>query len=107
MKELLGTSAGDSEGDAARDLVVDLGEFEQGKGAPSDKPGPAPDSDREPALSSAAPADKSGLFGAVRNAFVRNKTAHVHDFVEAPGGIGIVRQICSECGFVSIGVTDD
>jgi hypothetical protein len=30
----------------------------------------------------------------------------VHEFVEAPGGIGIVRQICAECGYISIGVTD-
>jgi hypothetical protein len=50
--------------------------------------------------------EKSGLLGAVRSAFARNKTSHEHEFVEAPGGIGIVRQICAECGYISIGVAD-
>jgi hypothetical protein len=50
--------------------------------------------------------EKSGLLGAVRSAFARNKTAHEHEFVEAPGGIGIVRQICADCGYISIGVSD-
>ncbi len=54
-----------------------------------------------------APAgERSGLLGAVRSAFARNKTVHHHEFVEAPGGIGIVRQICAECGYISIGVSD-
>ena len=50
--------------------------------------------------------EKSGLLGAVRSAFTRNKTSHEHEFVEAPGGIGIVRQICADCGYISIGVSD-
>ena len=50
--------------------------------------------------------EKSGLLGAVRSAFARNKTSHEHEFVEAPGGIGIVRQICAVCGYISIGVAD-
>ena len=50
--------------------------------------------------------EKSGLLGAVRSAFARNKTSHEHEFVEAPGGIGIVRQICADCGYISIGVSD-
>ena len=50
--------------------------------------------------------EKSGLLGAVRSAFARNKTSHEHEFVEAPGGIGIVRQICAECGYISIGIAD-
>ncbi len=50
--------------------------------------------------------EKSGLLGAVRSAFARNKTAHQHEFVEAPGGIGIVRQICADCGYISIGISD-
>ena len=50
--------------------------------------------------------EKSGLFGAVRAAFVRNKEPHEHEFVEAPGGIGITRRICAECGYISIGTTD-
>jgi hypothetical protein len=51
-------------------------------------------------------AERSGLLGAVRSAFARNKTSHEHEFVEAPGGIGIVRQICADCGYISIGVSD-
>jgi hypothetical protein len=51
--------------------------------------------------------ERSGLLGAVRSAFARNRGGvHEHQFVEAPGGIGIVRQICAECGYISIGVSD-
>jgi hypothetical protein len=51
--------------------------------------------------------ERGGLFGAVRSAFTRNRGGvHEHEFVEAPGGIGIVRQICAECGYISIGVSD-
>jgi hypothetical protein len=52
--------------------------------------------------------ERSGLFGAVRSAFARNRGGgpHEHQFVEAPGGIGIVRQICADCGYISIGVSD-
>jgi hypothetical protein len=51
--------------------------------------------------------ERSGLFGAVRSAFARNRGGtHEHQFVEAPGGIGIVRQICADCGYISIGVAD-
>lgn len=99
VKELLGTSAEASDDDQVRDLVVDLGEFE----TPDERetPIPAP----EPALATAA--QKSGLMGAVRAAFARNGGRnHVHDFVEAPGGIGMVRSICRECGFVSISTSD-
>ncbi len=88
-----------------RRLVVDLGAFEQVDtvAAPTTTLEP-----REPALAAttAAAADKSGLLGAVRAAFVRNKGAHSHEFVEAPGGIGIIRHICNECGYISIGVND-
>jgi hypothetical protein len=52
------------------------------------------------------PAERGGLLGAVRSAFARNRVSHQHEFVEAPGGIGIVRQICAECGYISIGVND-
>ena len=66
-----------------------------------------PSQPRVPALAATAPAaDKSGIFGAVRAAFVRNKGSHEHEFVEAPGGIGIHRNICSECGYISIGVSE-
>jgi hypothetical protein len=104
VQEVLGTSAGEEEGEASRDLVVDLGDYEEGvKAAP--EPGPN-GSGPQPALTGAVSEEKSGLFGTVRNAFVRNKASHVHEFVEAPGGIGLVRQICSECGYISIGVND-
>ena len=60
---------------------------------------------REPAL--AAAKASGGLFATVRSAFVRNRAApHSHLFVEAPGGLGIVRRICQECGYVSIVIED-
>ena len=85
---------------APRRLVVDLGAYEQVT-APTTLAPP-----REPALALTTPVaeDKAGLLGAVRAAFVRNKGAHEHEFVEAPGGIGIIRHICNECGYISIGV---
>jgi hypothetical protein len=84
--------------------IVDLGAYEEVDpvSAPTTTLHPM-----EPALvATAAAADKSGLLGAVRAAFVRNKGAHEHEFVEAPGGIGIIRHICNECGYISIGVND-
>lgn len=119
-------------GDPRPQLVVDLGRLEEisrdedetplpsfagtpdsrGENDDEDEPGsPEPEVGKEPAYagapapSSPAP-ERSGLLGAVRSAFARNRSAHVHEFVEAPGGIGIVRQICSECGYISIGVSD-
>jgi len=109
----LGTSASDDEDDVPADLVVDLGSYEEVRAGDADdaedtdqKPLSTPGADRQPAMTGAPNGDRSGLFGAVRNAFVRNKAPHAHEFVEAPGGIGIVRQICSECGYISIGVND-
>ncbi len=92
----MATSADTSSEDEARDLVVDLGELEtveEQSGEP------------EPAL--AGTGQKSGLMGAVKAAFSKNSgRQHVHEFVEAPAGIGIVRSICSECGYVSISTSD-
>ena len=91
--------------DTPKRLVVDLGAYE----APTAvDPVPVPTQPRIPALAvTTAPApDKSGIFGAVRAAFVRSKGSHDHEFVEAPGGIGIIRHICSECGYISIGVSE-
>jgi hypothetical protein len=48
--------------------------------------------------------DRSGLMGAVRAAFKSSAKDHQHQFVEAPGGIGITRYVCEECGYVSISV---
>jgi hypothetical protein len=111
VKELLGTSSDEGGEEAARDLVVDLGDYE---GRSSKPPEPeegrvdAPAAPKQPVLTgaSAEPTERSGLLGAVRSAFARNKVQHEHEFVEAPGGIGIVRQICAECGYISIGVSD-
>ena len=109
VEELLSTSSDEGGEQGARDLVVDLGRFEgrRRSDAPASDP-PAPSAPREPALAVATPdtSEKSGLLGAVRSAFVRSKVAHEHEFTEAPGGIGIVRQICAECGYISIGLSD-
>lgn len=94
-------------------VVLDLGHLEdqanededEDEGPPEDS---GPEEMREAVFAGAAApaAEKSGLLGAVRSAFARKNTTHIHEFVEAPGGIGIVRQICSECGYISIGVSD-
>ncbi len=95
VRERLSTSAEGSGEEQVKDLVVDLGDLEK----QLDEPVP------EPALSGADP--KSGLMGAVRAAFTRGGGRnHVHDFVEAPAGIGMVRSICRECGYVSITTSD-
>jgi hypothetical protein len=107
IKELLSTSSDEGEGEGARDLVVDLGHYEGGRRVIPDPEPPA--LPKQPALTGAPSVEtteRSGLFGAVRSAFARNKVVHEHEFVEAPGGIGIVRQICAECGYISIGVSD-
>ena len=93
------------------EVVVDLDHLEEDEEEVSDGPPEEPgelEPARTPVLAGAAipAAERSGLFGAVRSAFARNRVAHEHEFVEAPGGIGIVRQICAECGYISIGVTD-
>lgn len=106
VKELLSTSSDEGEAEGARDLVVDLGQFEGGRQATEDRP---PDEPKAPILTTDGSDDtteRGGLLGAVRSAFTRSKVVHEHEFVEAPGGIGIVRQICAECGYISIGVSD-
>ena len=55
----------------------------------------------EPVLTGAGK-DRSGLMGAVRAAFKSGPKDHDHQFIEAPGGIGITRYVCEECGYVSI-----
>jgi outer membrane biosynthesis protein TonB len=87
-------------------VLVDLGAYEVAS-LPDPEPVTSPSQARVPALAATAPVqDRSGIFGAVRAAFVRNKGSHDHEFVEAPGGIGIIRHICSECGYISIGVSE-
>ena len=84
--------------------VVDLGAFED-----PDEQDPA-DSGREdapePVLAATTSPGRGGIIGAVKSAFVRNRSEHTHEYVEAPGGLGIVRQICAECGHISIGMSE-
>ncbi|MEX2652948.1 MAG: hypothetical protein WD473_10970 [Acidimicrobiia bacterium] len=106
VRELLDRSGHDDRDQKPKRLVVDLGAYEVPR-APDPEPVTATPQNRVPALAAAAPVpDRSGIFGAVRAAFVRNKGSHEHEFVEAPGGIGITRYICSECGYISIGVSE-
>jgi hypothetical protein len=101
----------------AREIVLDLGNLEVEQAAPT----LAETAVLEPVIEDMVEPDlellfagvpgsegeRSGLFGAVRSAFARNRGGtHEHQFVEAPGGIGIVRQICADCGYISIGVAD-
>jgi hypothetical protein len=91
--------------------VVDLGAFEDP--ANEEPVHPTPDTDRgepvpadeesQPELATASA--RGGIMGAVRSAFVRNRVEHTHEYVEAPGGLGIKRQICAECGHISIGMS--
>ena len=107
IADLLVPATEDDRDKTPKRLVVDLGAYEAPT-PPAVDPVPVPTQPRIPALAATtAPApDKSGIFGAVRAAFVRNKGSHDHEFVEAPGGIGIIRHICSECGYISIGVSE-
>ena len=96
VKEVLGTSASSDDGpESAKELVVDLGVYED---EPSDRP-------TEQVLA-AAGREKAGFMGAVKSAFTRGGRNHEHDLMEAPGGLGIARSICRECGFVSISTSD-
>jgi hypothetical protein len=74
--------------------VLDLSQAE-------DSPATASTPEREPAMAGTA-RDKTGLMGAVRAAFRSGPRDHEHKFIEAPGGIGITRYVCEECGYVSI-----
>ena len=108
-EELIATS-GDDES-VSKQLVVDLGRFEETEAAPETPPqaeapveAPTADAASAPgpaAETASAVAVKPGIMGAVKGAFSRGKN-HEHEFVQAPGGVGIVRLICRECGFVSI-----
>ena len=89
--------------------MVDLNDLEVERAAPPPPtPAPAarvlsPSPDPEPAMAGAeAVKDRSGLMGVVRAAFKSGTKDHDHQFIEAPGGIGITRYVCEECGYVSI-----
>jgi hypothetical protein len=86
--------------------VLDLNEYEEPPPPPEP---PAPVRQPEPALPpepamAGANKEKGGLMGAVRAAFRGGAKDHDHQFIEAPGGIGITRYVCEECGYVSISV---
>lgn len=96
--------------------VVDLSDLEEARRQPSTRPShvrpfqpqpePEPTPEPEPALAGVG-RDRSGLMGAVKAAFARNGgKSHEHHFLEAPGGIGITRYVCEDCGYVSISVGD-
>lgn len=90
---------------AEQRAMVDLNDLEEPEEPPAVNPPPSssPTPDLEPALATAAASrDRSGLMGAVRAAFKSGSKDHEHQFIEAPGGIGITRYVCEECGYVSI-----
>lgn len=94
--------------DPGDESVLDLSEMDHGpNGEVANKElGPVPE--QEPALAGAARDSRSGLMGAVRAAFARGGgRTHEHQFVAAPGGLGITRWVCEECGYVSISVGED
>lgn len=88
--------------------LVDLSDLEEEPEPPPAEPepvAPGPDAHKEPEPAMAgATRDRGGLMGAVRAAFRSGSRDHEHQFIEAPGGIGITRYVCEECGYVSISV---
>jgi len=95
------------------EFVVDLGVFENrgeddrredDRGHDEVEAVPAVADDDDASQPMVATAARGGIMGAVRSAFVRNRVEHTHVYVEAPGGLGIKRQICAECGHISIGM---
>ena len=109
-KDLAGTSGDADDQGQPPDLLLDLGEFEDPDAGGDEAPGAVPQQEPEPepemVLAAASAGRSAGILGAVRLAFVRGRGVHEHEFVEAPGGIGLVRHICSECGHISISVSD-
>ncbi|MGD2101636.1 MAG: hypothetical protein PVG83_05315 [Acidimicrobiia bacterium] len=97
--------------DVGSGRLVDLKDFEDGRdkeppppSAPSRPPQPEPQPETQPALAGASAKEKAGLMGAVRAAFRGGARDHEHQFTEAPGGLGITRYVCEDCGYVSISV---
>jgi hypothetical protein len=98
--EEAGTTSPEPESAGDRDDVDLDGRRGDGEEGPIEAMPHAP----EPSLTG-APKEKSGsLMGAVKAAFRGGSKDHEHRFVEAPGGIGITRYVCEECGQVSISV---
>jgi hypothetical protein len=92
-----------------RTEVLDLKDLERTRSEPKPAAPPPqrvvnePVDQPEPAMAGTAK-DRSGLMGAVKAAFKTSTREHQHQFIEAPGGIGITRYVCEECGYVSISV---
>lgn len=88
--------------------VLDLSDMDHGPNGEVANEELAPVPEHEPAMAGAARDSRSGLMGAVRAAFARGGgRTHEHQFVAAPGGLGITRWVCEECGYVSISVGED
>ena len=91
--------------------VLDLKELEETQTeagddqveVPAAPPVSSPRKQPEPALAGVSK-DRGGLMGAVKAAFRSGPKHHEHQFIEAPGGMGITRYVCEECGYVSISV---
>jgi hypothetical protein len=85
--------------------VLDLKDLERPAAEPEPVASPpltkVPVTQPEPAMAGTGK-DRSGLMGAVRAAFKTGAREHQHQFIEAPGGLGITRYVCEECGYVSI-----
>ena len=89
--------------------LVDLNDLEHDFPEPRSEPeapvgvAPVPSTPApEPTAAASTGRERSGLMGAVRAAFRAGSKDHDHQFIEAPGGIGITRYVCEECGYVSI-----
>nr|MBO2498635.1 hypothetical protein [Acidimicrobiia bacterium] len=71
---------------------------------PPPRPQPLPTQEPEPQR---ADRSEAGLRAAIRALFGKGtKTAHEHSFVESTTTVGIVRRVCLDCGYVSIGVAE-
>jgi len=85
--------------------VVDLNDLEEGEEPMSPREPVGAGSStvpRPPSAGASSARERGGLMGAVRAAFRSGSRDHSHQFIEAPGGIGITRYVCEECGYVSI-----
>lgn len=71
---------------------------------PPPRPQPPPE---EPEMEDRRDREEAGLRAAIRSLFGKGtKTVHEHSFVESTTAVGIVRRVCLECGYVSIGVAE-
>ena len=102
VKDLLSTSGDSDDTEVSLQLIIDLSEFDELVTEPESDS--ETDSHPEPALAGGQ-RGKSGIMSAVRR-ISRNGRSHVHEHVDVPGGLGIGRSICEDCGHVSISSSD-